>query len=207
MADLGSPSHLPITGEDGELIDLFIALVDQAPAAYPDWWYDLGVTAGLCVSAVLRPEAGRDALMDLLRGSLRRIVLAGAEEAFLIRSLVRDVDEYVDRVGDTAAYDAGIDRMRAHLVRIIDDPEELARWRRIREAQDPNWVGRSDEELIADAREGYERFGGRYATPDEAVTRWSLREEWRRQAAGLLSPTLYEHWTALNAQRAMHDQS
>lgn len=201
--------HVPapsISGADGELIDLFLGLIDRSPAEHPNWWYDFGVTAGLRVDAVLRPEDGRPALMRLLRNSLVRIVEAGAAEDFLIHALMSDLDEYAARIGDTGAYDAKIDDMRNHLLQVISDPVVRAQWRRIREQQDPSWIGRSDEDFIAEARAGYESFGRKYATVDDAANRWSLRDAWRSESAAVLPAGIYGHWSHRNTQRAIRAQ-
>ena len=198
--------HPPIAGADGELIDLFMRLIDRSPVEHPSWWSDFGLMAGMRVNAVLPPEAGRPALMGVLRESLERIVDAGAEEDFLIRALMTDLDEYVERIGDTGGYNSHIDEMRHHLQRVIDDPAVRAEWRRVREQQDPTWAGRSDEDLVAEAREGYESFGNKYATADDAVSRWSLRDAWRTASSELLPAAIYEHWGHLNLQRAVREQ-
>jgi hypothetical protein len=170
------------------------------------WWYNHGVTAGVHVSAILRPEAGRPALMRLLREALERVVGAGVDEAFLIRSLMVDLDEHAERLGDTGASDAYIDKMRADLLKITEDPLARARWRRVRGEQDPAWLTRSDDELIGDAREAYERFGRKYASADDAAARWAGRDAWRSAAAAILPAPIYAHWSRLNIQRALRDE-
>lgn len=195
-----------ISGADGELVELFMGLIDRSPAEHPNWWYDFGVTAGLRVDAVLRPEDGRPALMRLLRTSLVRIVEAGAAEDFLIHALMSDLDEYAAHIGDTGAYDANIDDMRNHLLQVISDPVVRAQWRQIREQQDPSWIGRSDEDFIAEARDGYESFGRKFATADDAANRWSLRDAWLSESAALLPEGIYRRWSHRSTQRAIRAQ-
>ena len=204
------PDHLhahdkPIVGADGELIELFIGLIDRSPAEEPSWWYDFGISTGFRVNALLPPEAGRRALIELLRTSLRRIVDAGLSEEFLIRSLMTDLDEYSERIGDTGSYDSRIDDMRDHLQRVISDPAVRAQWRRIREQQDPTWIGRSDEAFIADAQEAYERFGYKYATVDDASSRWTLREAWRVASTAALPSSVYEQWSRRRNTRELRE--
>lgn len=179
-----------------------MSLIDRAPEDNPTWWYDYGVMAGRRVNALLRPEAGRQALMDLLHQSLTNFVAAGLDEAFLVRALVADLNEFAERMGDTGGYDAKIDEMRTNLLQIIEEPSARAAWRKIREAQDPEWLGRTDEDLIADARAGYESFGRKYATADDAAERWAAKEAWMAASAEVFPPGLFDHWTSLNTSRA-----
>lgn len=197
--------HEPIVGFDGELIELFMGLVDRSPADEPSWWYDFGIIAGLRVNVVLRPEAGRSALMEHLRSALTRIVEAGLTEDFLIRSLMTDLDAYADRISDTGSYDARIDEMRDHLRRVIDDPVVRGQWRLVREQQDPTWLGKSDEAFIEEAREAYERFGNKYATVDDAASRWTLCDTWRAAAEAALPSGIYDQWSHRNNERALRE--
>jgi hypothetical protein len=46
--------HRPIQGIDGELVDLFMELLDRETQADPHWWYDLGALSGVHIGLYAR---------------------------------------------------------------------------------------------------------------------------------------------------------
>jgi hypothetical protein len=194
--------HRRIYGTDGELIDLFMTLINRSPGDYAQWWYDYGALVGVRIGVALPPDVSRAEAMGALRTAMERIVAAGLEEAFLVRALKTDLDASLDSMGDTGGYDAKIEELRQHLQRVIEDPVVRASWRRSRAEREPEWLTKSDEDVIADARAGYDSFGRKMTTADGAAERWAAVTAWRAAASELLPDAIYDHWSHLNINQA-----
>lgn len=121
--------HRPIQGVDGELVDLFMELVDRETSADPLWWFNLGALAGTNIGLYVRADTPRALMMGAFRERVGDLLSAGLSEPFLIKHLTGDLDEWFAHRGDTGAWDSRVDEMREHLQKVIDDPEVRARWR------------------------------------------------------------------------------
>jgi len=198
--------HPLIFGEPGELIELLVQLIDREPVEYPAWWFDYGAIVGIQVDVGFTPDVRRRLAMQALRASLERIVDAGLDEAFLVRSLMADLEDFVNRLGNTAGYDTHIDQLRSSLLEVIEDADARARWRQAMAIRKSEWLTRSDDEVIEAARAGYESFATKYATADDAASRWAHASAWREAASELLPPEIYDHWSHLSLMRALRQQ-
>ncbi|MCW2854204.1 MAG: hypothetical protein JWM84_3868 [Nocardioides sp.] len=195
--------HPPITGSHGELVDLFIELLDRTSATGNEWWGDYGMMAFRHFTSLPSLDASREEVLEGLTAILHSVISAGLDESFLIHALVVDIDEIVASREDTSGTDSRIDEMRAHLQRVVEVPEIREQWRQILGRRDPGKLEKTDEEMIEDAKEAYERFGRRYVSAEDASQRWAEGREWREARTALLPDVLFEHWRGLSIQRAI----
>ena len=198
--------HPAIVGEDGELVDLFISLLDRTSASGNEWWADYAWMAFRNFTFLPHREASRPEIIEGLREILQRVIAAGLDEAFLVRSLVADLDDVVAGREDTSTSDGKVDEMRVHLRRVVEDPAVREEWRRVLGRQNPATLEKTDEQLIQYAKDAYERFGTRYVSADDAALRWADGREWREVRQALLPEVIFEHWSRLSIQRAIDEE-
>jgi hypothetical protein len=201
-------SHRPISGAPGELVDLFIELLDRETELDPHWWYNYGSLTLLRFTAgFFTKSMDRDTAIGALREVLEQAVNQGqVAEDFLIRSLKHDLDDFVRGKEDPAIYNAHTARMREVMEDVIQDPIARARWRRSMAGVDPKYASKTDEELIADARRTLENsVTTRPLSADEVAGRWAESNEWWQLSEHLLPDSIFEHWSRLNTQRAINE--
>jgi hypothetical protein len=203
-----SHSHPPISGASGELVNLFMELLDRETEFDPHWWYNYGSLTLLRFTAGFFTESmDRATAMGALREVLEQAIDQGqVTEDFLVRSLKHDLDEFVRGKEDPAIYNAHTSRMRKTMQDVIVDPGARARWRRSMAGVDPKYASKTDEELIADARRTLAKSPvTRPLSADEVAGRWAEGTEWWRLSDQLLPESVFEHWSRLNTQRAIEE--
>jgi hypothetical protein len=201
--------HPPITGEPGELVELFMQLVDRETELDAHWWYNYGSLTLLNFTAGFFPrDMDRTTAMGALREVLDEAVAHGrVAENFLIKALKRELDDFVRGKEDPANYNARVDRMRNTMQDVIDDPHARARWRRAMASVDVAYATKTDEELIADARKTLTNsVTTKHLSPDDVAGRWADAEQWWMIADQLLPETIFERWAHLNSQREIDQQ-
>lgn len=199
--------HRPIQGIDGELVDLFMELIDRETNADSYWWYNLGALSGVHIGLYPRRDTSRELLMRAFREQIGKLLLEGLSEPFLIRHLMGDLDDWFDGRGDTSAWDDRVDGMRQHMQKVIDDPEVRARWRDVMARRNPEWASKTDDEMIADARRTLEHsVTTRKTTAEDAAQRWAEVQEWKTLSEQLLPTGIYDHWTQLSIQRGLDEE-
>jgi hypothetical protein len=202
-----SHQHPPITGADGELVDLFIELLDRkSDVSGTEWWDDHALMAFRNFTLLPPRGASRELVIGGLREMIERILGAGLNEAFLVRALITDLDAVMAGREDTSRTDRAIDDMREHLQRVIEDSATRDEWRQIMARQDPKYLTMTDEQMISDSQGSYDRFATRYVSADEAAERWTDATEWRELRHSLLTDVIFEHWNGLNIQRGIEGQ-
>jgi hypothetical protein len=195
-------SNLPITGADGELVERLVALLDRAPDDYPAWWSDYGLMVGIRVGVALpvaydHQAVPRSVLAESIRQQLMHLI-EEVDEAFLVRALRRDLDDFAQGSADTKAWDDRAAEFRAFQQQVIDDPEIRAEWRDRMTMQRPEYAGMSDDEMIADARRTLERSPmAQPVDADEAGRRWAASQAWLAASESLLGEKIIEHWKHL----------
>jgi hypothetical protein len=170
-------SHRPINGAPGELVDLFIELLDRETELDAHWWYNYGSLTLLRFTAGFFPQGmERDDAMGGLREVLEQAVSQGqVAEDFLIRSLKHDLDDFVRGKEDPSIYNAHATRMREVMEDVIQDPVARERWRRSMAGVDSKYASKTDEELVADARRTLEKsVTTRPLSADEVAGRWAM---------------------------------
>lgn len=199
--------HRPIEGIDGELVDLFMELIDRETQADPHWWYNLGALSGVHIGLYARRDTSRALLMAAFRERIGDLLVAELSEPFLIKHLKGDLDDWFATRGDTSVWDSKVDDMRQHMQNVIDDPEVRARWRDTLARNNREWADKSDEEMIADARRTLENsVTTRKATAEDATQRWAEADEWKALSEELLPTEIFEHWTHLSIQRGLDEE-
>lgn len=199
--------HRPIQGVDGELVDLFMELIDRETNADRHWWYNLGALSGVHIGVYARRDTSRELLMGAFRERIGDLLGEGLSESFLIKHLKGDLDDWFGTRGDTSVWDDRVDGMRQHMQNVIDDPEVRARWRDAMARRNPEWARKTDEEMIADARRTLEHsVTTRKATAEDAAQRWAEVEEWKTLSEELLPAEVYDHWTQLSIQRELEEE-
>lgn len=201
-------SHPPITGAPGELVNLFMELLDRETELDQHWWYNYGSLTLLRFSAgFFTKSMDRATAMGALREVLEHAVDKGQiTEDFLIRSLKHDLDGFVRGKEDPAVYNAHTARMREVMEDVIRDPVARARWRRSMAGVNPKYANMTDEDLIADTRRTLEKgVTTRPLSADEVAGRWAESNEWWQLSERLLPDSIFEHWSHLNTQRAIEE--
>ncbi len=196
--------HPPITGEAGELVDLFMDLIDREPEREPHWWYNYGQMVLFRFSRGFFTESmDRATAMDALREVLKEAITdGGITENFLIRSLKRDLEDWVRDRTDTSIFNKKADQARADMERIVGDPLERDRWRQSLANVNPKYATWTDEQLIEDAERMIESSPITcHVSADDAANRWADAEEWQRLGEALLPDVVFEHWQHLNIKR------
>lgn len=202
--DHGGQAHPRITGEAGELVDLFMRLIDRESETDPHWWFNYGqmvlfrFSRGFIGEEMQRTEAMaavREVLMDA-------ITTGGIRENFLISALKADLDSFVRNREDPAQFNERADLMRARMQEVIEDPESRARWQSAMAKVDPKYAAWTEDQLIEDAKRALEdSMLTRHVSADDALTRWSGGAEWWSRSNELLPDTAFEHWERLNIRR------
>lgn len=193
---------LPITGEDGELVERLVSLLDRAPEDNPSWWSDYGLMVGIriCVALPAQYDAQtvpREVLAAAIREQLLHLV-DEVDEAFLVRAVRRDLDEFADRRGDTKAYDQEVQKFRDFQQQVIDDPEVRAEWRDRLTMQRAEYAGMTDDEMIEDAKRTLERSPmAQPVVADEAARRWADSQAWLTASRQAVGDDVIEHWKHL----------
>lgn len=201
-------SHRPIVGLPGELVDLFMALVDRESQLEPHWWHTYGSFTLLNFTAgFFPPDMSRADAMTGLREVLEYAINRGqVSEDFLVKALKRELDDYVHGKQDPAQYNARVDKMRETMQNVIDDPIARDRWRRAMASSNPEWATKSDAEVIGDARKALENsVTTRHLSPDDVAARWAEAGEWWDVAGELLPDHIFEHWAYLKNKRDIDD--
>lgn len=196
-------NHPAIRGAHGELVDLFIRLLDRTSATGNEWWADYGLMTFLNFTLLPAHDASREDILEGLTLMLHRVISAGLDESFLIHALVVDLDELVASREDTSGTDGKVDEMRAHLQRVVEDPATREQWRQILGRRNPAELEKTEEEMIQDAKGAYERFGRHYVSAEDASQRWAEGREWRETRTSLLPDAIFDHWRRLNIQREL----
>lgn len=195
--------HPPITGTHGELVDLFIRVLDRTSATGNEWWADYGLMAFRNFTLLPGRDASRTDILEGLTLILHSVISAGLDESFLIHALVVDLDEIVASREDTSGTDSKVDEMRAHLQRVVEDPTTRGQWRQVLGRRNPELLDKTDDEIIQEAKGAYERFGRHYVSAEDASQRWAEGREWRETRRLLLPDVIFEHWHGLNIQREL----
>ncbi len=190
-------------GDDGELIVAFTDMLDQEPSDYPMWWHEIGLMAAIALGGSLhqvRPDYGQEAApgtvgfemnrstRPLLRSAyieaialrMVELVRSGVDEAFLVRSLVVHLDEYVEGMSDVARAN---EARRATRDRLLDAAS----------------TGVDDEE-----RGELEHTAGWFSdvSEEEQVSSWARRARWT-QAAEAFSRDRIGGWVIRAAERRL----
>ncbi|GAA2074517.1 hypothetical protein GCM10009725_03870 [Aeromicrobium tamlense] len=192
----------------GELVELFIQFLDRETELEPHWWHTYGSFTLLNFTAGFFPEhMARGDAMGALREVLEVAINdGGVAEDFLIRALKRDLDDFVRGKEDPSAYNRTTDRTRETMRDVIENPVARANWRKAMAQVNPTYASKTDEELIADARNTIENsVTTRHLDADAVAQRWSEADEWWELSAQLLPDSLFEHWGRLRTKRAIDE--
>lgn len=195
--------HSYVTGAPGELVDLFLKLIDRSPDRNPYWWYDYGqMVLGNFTAGFIPEGMDSDSAMSAVREVLESAIDAGIREDFLIKALRHHLDAFVRNRQDPAVFNRHADEMRRRMEDVIECPTALVRWREARAKVNPDYARKTDEEVIADARRTLESsVTTRHVSADDAVERWADAEEWWTISSDLLPDVVFEHWSRLNIRR------
>lgn len=196
--------HPPITGEAGELVDLFMDLIDREPERDPHWWHTYGqmvlfrFSRGFFTQSMDRATA-MGALREIL---MEAITDGGIMENFLIRSLKRDLDDWVrDRTDNLDLQQEG----RSGTSRHGEDCRGHAGARPV-----AGVIGKRESEVRDVDRRATHRGRGahdrnspitRHVSADDAANRWADAEEWQGLGEAVLPDVVFDHWQHLNIKR------
>ena len=185
-----------VSGEDGELVDRFLAIFDQEPPNHPRWAFTFAILAAgrIGFGHGIGPDVPRDQFIRALRERMTDVVETGVAEDFLVKSLHRDLDEWVRERQNLEKYDSDAMDFREVLQQLLDDPEFRIEWRR--DHPNPIDPASSDDEFVANV-ERYldDSVLARPATAEDATERWSELQEWERLTAEHLSNETIKRWT------------
>ena len=125
---------------------------------------------------------------------------AGVAEDFLVRSVHRELDQWVRSRQGLEKHDQDAIDLRETLRHLRDDAEFRAEWRR---AQDKG-SGTTDEELLADV-EAFPNDStlAQPAAVEDATERWSELQEWERLTEEYLSEQVVEDWARERRRRLL----
>lgn len=203
--------HPHVTGRPGELLDLFMRVIDRSTDRDPYWWYEYGLRVLTRFTVGLFPrdpeQMGREDSMAAVREVLQSAIDAGVGEDFLLQALRRDIDEIVRNIEDPSAFNAHADSMRKTMEEVITNPAARARWREVRSRRQPEYAEKTDDEIIAEARDTIANgLTTRHVSADDALDRWTDAAEWWDVSTHLLPDVVFDHWRSLNIQRAIDEQ-
>lgn len=175
-------------------------MLDQEPTDYPAWWHEMGVITAVELGGSahrVRPDYGVESAPGTVGFEMRRttrpllrpeyialigerlveLVSSGLNEAFLIRSLVQHLDDYVDSMTDVSA---------------IKERRQGERQR----------FESALESATTDEAEAYERMAKmmRDVSPEDEVGRWALGDRWEKASAALTKGRI-ETWEGRRAAR------
>lgn len=189
-----------LEGRAGEIVERFMQLLDQSPLEDPHWWFNYGALSGAMVS-FWGFNSAEDSLPQTALDGLRHRLLDltnEVDEGFLIRALVRELDDWTVGHADTGKADEQSAGLRAHLMRVRDD---LMERERMREKALEDGEDLTDEEVV-------ERIEGMLNQPflqpttaEAAADKWALLEKWREQRDLYLSEEIFEQWNRLRLRR------
>jgi hypothetical protein len=196
-------SYHEIRGDDGELVARLFALLEADSAVWPARWYDLTTLVSLWLGGPLpEPDAGpdegdRNAFMSAVRSRVDEFLAVGVAEEFLVRSVVRELDRFMERQADLAASKDEAEKFREAMLRAIDDPAYRERHRsRLEEIDPEHWSPMSDEEFVQDLmRTAEEHPLVQEPSAEEATRRWARRDEWQNEKELILGDGIISRWT------------
>jgi hypothetical protein len=184
-----------IAGEPLELVDRLMYVADRSPEHDPDWWLRLGIFLSVAVgcTGALAPPRERQRAMTGIRKRIEHLVGAGVDEAFLVGALRDLLDNRLSRLADVGGSESRADETRAVMQQAIDDPAELADFRR----RLPSLEHLTDDDVRQKLRKMLTE-SLRPIDADGAVERWRVHEDWTALRAEWLSNEDLERWTMRN---------
>jgi hypothetical protein len=160
-----------------------------------EWWWSLSVlTGGLVGASISMPdETSRADTIAALGQRLTALIDDDVEEAFLVRSLRRVLDDWFEKRADIADANRIAAQFREARDRLIQDPVALQEIRDEFLEEDPAAASMTAEDVVR----RLEANGSKFVQPvdaDDARQRWAAASEWQRLVAESLSDLHIERW-------------
>lgn len=184
-----------------------MSLIDRAPDSDPHWWFNYGQMVLCRFSKGLMPkDMERREGMQAVREVLREAVAdGGIREDFLVQALLADLDAFVAQREDPAGREQRAREMRAHMQRVIDDPQVRARWRQSMASVDAKYGEWTDEQFEQHAKRALESSPlTNPLSAEDAAEAWLASAHWSEVRTQCLPRGAIDRWGRLNLAQA-HD--
>lgn len=194
-----------------------MALIDDDPPFYPNWWADMGavvaaMVGGIEVEPLMDPPpppgsveaenqqrfgaVPKGEFTSLIRARLAELVSMDVYEAFLVRAVRDELVRYVTLLAATGQTDERREAMRRGLRDFSEDPTQIERYRQSLARSIPEAATWSDDQVAERLQSMAESSLLDPTTADAALDRWTAKRHFDERMGELLSDTDINTWAS-----------
>lgn len=185
--------------ETGDLIGLYLDLVQASPEIDPERWQNVTVVLAVHMAPGLAAGVPQDGtaetrqrwLHDLGDAMFQILEDADATEEFIVAAAVDQGTRYYQSMADTGGADEHRQATRLGMLRTLSNPAELEALRQSMSADEGREVPL--DELRRGLQGAADRLGD--TSPDEAAEKWEQFEAWKRDVDAILPADLLYMWS------------
>jgi hypothetical protein len=212
----GNADGLPLSGDDGELVDRLLWVMDHDSGG-EEWWFNLAVFVSQWLGVALERDGGwvapwrvegeepsevHEQWVAAMRDQFEELLAAGVDEEFLVVAVRDALARKVHGYTDFARANENRSNTLEGFQKLIDDPIERQRYRETLEETNPEYAAMSDDELVAQLTGMLERLPVfRPIDADEAAHAWGDSERWADLVGQAISDEIVSTWTSRASRR------